>query len=60
MAADIENKVTTTEKLKTEEMVLNMGPQHPSTHGVLRLELELEGELILNVKPHIGYLHRCF
>jgi len=60
MAADIENKVTTTEKLKTEEMILNMGPQHPSTHGVLRLELELEGELILNVKPHIGYLHRCF
>lgn len=46
--------------LKTETMVLNMGPQHPSTHGVLRLELELEGELILNVKPHLGYLHRCF
>ena len=46
--------------LKTESMVLNMGPQHPSTHGVLRLELELEGELVLNVKPHLGYLHRCF
>jgi NADH-quinone oxidoreductase subunit D len=46
--------------LKTEEMVLNMGPQHPSTHGVLRLELELEGELVLNVRPHLGYLHRCF
>jgi len=46
--------------LKTETMVLNMGPQHPSTHGVLRLELELEGEVIVNVKPHIGYLHRCF
>ncbi len=46
--------------LKTEEMILNMGPQHPSTHGVLRLELELEGEIITNVKPHIGYLHRCF
>jgi NADH-quinone oxidoreductase subunit D len=60
MALDTENKVTTTEKLKTEEMILNMGPQHPSTHGVLRLELELEGELIINVKPHIGYLHRCF
>lgn len=41
-------------------MVLNMGPQHPSTHGVLRLELELEGEIIVNVKPHLGYLHRCF
>ncbi len=46
--------------LKTETMVLNMGPQHPSTHGVLRLELDIEGELILGVKPHIGYLHRCF
>ncbi|HKI78559.1 MAG TPA: NADH-quinone oxidoreductase subunit D [Ignavibacteriaceae bacterium] len=46
--------------LKTEEMILNMGPQHPSTHGVLRLELQLEGELIVNIIPHIGYLHRCF
>lgn len=46
--------------LKTESMVLNMGPQHPSTHGVLRLELEIEGELVLNVRPHLGYLHRCF
>jgi len=46
--------------LKTEHMVLNMGPQHPSTHGVLRLEVELEGELIIKVTPHIGYLHRCF
>jgi len=46
--------------VKTEEMILNMGPQHPSTHGVLRLELLLEGEIIKGVKPHIGYLHRCF
>jgi len=46
--------------IKTEEMVLNMGPQHPSTHGVLRLELKLSGELITGVTPHIGYLHRCF
>ena len=60
MEVNTENKVTTNEKLKTEEMILNMGPQHPSTHGVLRLELELEGELIVNVRPHIGYLHRCF
>jgi NADH-quinone oxidoreductase subunit D len=44
----------------TEEMILNMGPQHPSTHGVLRLELLLEGEIIKKVTPHIGYLHRCF
>ncbi len=46
--------------VKTEEMILNMGPQHPSTHGVLRLELVLDGELISEVRPHIGYLHRCF
>lgn len=51
---------TNDSNLKTEEMVLNMGPQHPSTHGVLRLELKLEGELINDVIPHIGYLHRCF
>jgi len=43
-----------------EEMILNMGPQHPSTHGVLRLELQTDGEVIWRVIPHIGYLHRCF
>ena len=41
-------------------MRVNMGPQHPSTHGVLRLEVELEGEIVTDVIPHIGYLHRCF
>ncbi|MFM2377377.1 MAG: hypothetical protein RLZZ165_2474 [Bacteroidota bacterium] len=46
--------------LASEEMVLNMGPQHPSTHGVLRLELITDGEIVLEVIPHIGYLHRCF
>ncbi len=44
----------------TERMRLNVGPQHPSTHGVLRLEVELEGEIVTEVIPHIGYLHRCF
>ena len=43
-----------------EEMVINMGPQHPSTHGVLRLQLVTDGELVKEVIPHIGYLHRCF
>jgi hypothetical protein len=38
-------------------MVLNMGPQHPSTHGVLRVLLELDGETILRARPEIGYLH---
>ena len=46
--------------LKTEEMVISMGPQHPSTHGVLRLELVVDGEVVVEVIPHIGYLHRCF
>ena len=40
-----------------ERMLVNMGPQHPSTHGVLRLNLELEGEIVRRVKPVIGYLH---
>lgn len=46
--------------LKTKEMVLNIGPQHPSTHGVLRLEVITDGEVVLEVIPHLGYLHRCF
>ncbi len=48
------------EDLRTEEMIINLGPQHPSTHGVLRLEVLLDGEIIRDVVPHIGYLHRCF
>lgn len=46
--------------LHTEEMIMNMGPQHPSTHGVLRLELVTDGEVVKRITPHIGYLHRCF
>jgi NADH-quinone oxidoreductase subunit D len=60
MSVEIENNKETQNGIKTEQMVLNLGPQHPSTHGVLRLELELEGEIITKVTPHIGYLHRCF
>lgn len=47
-------------KLKVEEMILNVGPQHPSTHGVLRLEVITDGEIVVDVVPHVGYLHRCF
>lgn len=46
--------------LRSEEMIINLGPQHPSTHGVLRLEVLSDGEVIKEVVPHIGYLHRCF
>src|SRR3981081_101612 len=43
--------------IQTEVMTVNMGPQHPSTHGVLRLILELDGETVLSATPTIGYLH---
>jgi NADH-quinone oxidoreductase subunit D len=46
--------------IKDHEMVISMGPQHPSTHGVLRLELVVDGEVVVDIIPHIGYLHRCF
>jgi NADH-quinone oxidoreductase subunit D len=47
-------------ELKSQEMILNIGPQHPSTHGVLRLEVLTDGEVVVEVVPHLGYLHRCF
>ncbi len=46
------------EELHGDSMILNMGPSHPATHGVLRLILELDGDVILRVTPEIGYLHR--
>ncbi|MGH2630236.1 MAG: NADH-quinone oxidoreductase subunit D [Actinomycetota bacterium] len=45
--------------MATEEMILNIGPQHPSTHGVLRIVLELDGEVITRAEPVIGYMHRA-
>src|SRR6184192_1600054 len=45
--------------VRTDEMLVNMGPQHPSTHGVLRLVLRTDGEVVSDVQPHMGYLHRC-
>jgi NADH:ubiquinone oxidoreductase 49 kD subunit 7 len=45
--------------VRTDEMLVNMGPQHPSTHGVLRLLIRTDGEVVYEVTPHIGYLHRC-
>ena len=43
-----------------QEMVLNIGPQHPATHGVLRLQVKTDGEVISEITPYLGYLHRCF
>ena len=56
----IQTTTSTGRTLRTEEMIINMGPQHPATHGVLRLELVVDGEIVQEVIPHIGYLHRCF
>src|SRR5438094_783858 len=55
--ANTEN-IEGSEGIRTQEMLLNMGPQHPSTHGVLRLLLTLEGETVVDCTPVIGYLHR--
>jgi len=44
--------------IETEDMILNIGPQHPSTHGVLRLKLTLDGERVVTAEPIIGYMHR--
>src|SRR5881397_2652224 len=44
-------------EIRTETMTVNMGPQHPSTHGVLRLVLQLDGETIVSAEPTIGFLH---
>ncbi|MCP4704761.1 MAG: NADH-quinone oxidoreductase subunit D, partial [candidate division Zixibacteria bacterium] len=46
-----------TAEIKKKTLNLNMGPQHPATHGVLRVELELDGETVVKATPHIGYLH---
>lgn len=46
--------------IRSEEMLLNMGPQHPSTHGVFRVVIRTDGEIIIDCEPHVGYLHRCF
>ena len=46
--------------MPTETMTLNFGPQHPATHGTLHMVLELDGERIVKVTPHIGYLHTGF
>ncbi|HEY9746465.1 MAG TPA: NADH-quinone oxidoreductase subunit D [Oculatellaceae cyanobacterium] len=50
--------VSTEQGLKTEDLVVNIGPQHPSTHGVLRLITTLNGEVVKDMEPIIGYLHR--
>jgi NADH-quinone oxidoreductase subunit D len=59
MALQLEDPRIVEFDVRTDEMLVNMGPQHPSTHGVLRLLLKTDGEVVHEVTPHIGYLHRC-
>ncbi len=59
MSLQIEDPRVVEFDVKTDEMLVNMGPQHPSTHGVLRLLLRTDGEIVHECTPHIGYLHRC-
>ncbi len=47
-------------RLATEEMVLNVGPQHPATHGVFRLLATIDGEVLVDAEPVIGYMHRGY
>src|SRR5690242_695643 len=57
MASSHNEYVATLESTGDRTMILNMGPQHPSTHGVLRLLLEIDGETVVRMTPDIGYLH---
>ena len=54
----VKDTTQTKKAFRTDEMIINMGPQHPSTHGVLRLILRLDGEIVKSCEPVIGYLHR--
>src|SRR3954469_1204948 len=60
MANQLNGNEERIDNFQTQDMVINMGPQHPSTHGVLRVELISDGEIIKAAYPDIGYLHRCF
>ena len=57
-ARHLESVEETTTDIVGEKLVLNMGPSHPATHGVLRLILELDGEIITRADPDVGFLHR--
>jgi NADH-quinone oxidoreductase subunit D/NADH-quinone oxidoreductase subunit C/D len=58
MNNDVKSEVSQPQAPYYDEMFINMGPQHPSTHGVLRLVVKLAGETVLGVSPHMGYVHR--
>src|SRR5882672_2548118 len=45
--------------IRTQDLEINFGPQHPATHGVMRVLMRTDGELVTGAQPHLGYLHRC-
>lgn len=55
--AETKEIIISTDRLQADQYYVNMGPQHPSTHGVLRLLVRLEGEQVMNIQPHVGYIH---
>lgn len=59
MATKVDDQRIIEFDVRTDEMLVNMGPQHPSTHGVLRLLLRTDGEVVSELTAHLGYLHRC-
>ncbi|HDH51381.1 MAG TPA: NADH-quinone oxidoreductase subunit D [Nitrospirae bacterium] len=58
MKSGLDNKTDDAPRIATKELTLSMGPQHPATHGVLRLVLDLDGETVVKCTPYVGYLHR--
>src|SRR5690606_6275539 len=53
-----EERIATMDAFDTVDMTINVGPQHPATHGVFRMVLTVDGELVVDCEPYIGYLHR--
>jgi len=57
---ELDEAVEVGDEIVTEELTINFGPQHPSAHGVLRAVFKVDGEIVTDIDPQIGYLHRCF
>jgi len=55
----VSTKIEDLRDVRTDELIVNMGPQHPATHGVLRVVVKTDGEVVLDLEPHVGNLHRC-
>ena len=58
MTVDDEQQIAPDREFETIDLNINIGPQHPATHGVFRMVLVIDGELVVDMVPHIGYMHR--